>query len=363
MKKPSTYFIFALLFALSYFPLLHAQTPTPTPADANAPVPSGQVPDETTKKIADLVHAGKYAEAQELSAGLLAAYPNDQRLIKAKALIEKLVAPAGSAHTTPSSDQPANKVAPAQPATNANAVQLTGMDKVDYNALILLARQAQQTTDLDEQKKLLRQFMDQSSAFLQKHPDQMLLWQFRVVSAIGLNEPMEGYEAGQRLLAVGAADSNDPALQQLLAQLKNKGWLDWAEKIKKPAEKYGWMLGTWSESYTSTSTYLNNQKWVTKSTQYNLRAEIAFSKSAPVIEVYHITGSAKSAEPHYRGTLLDSGEMRWEENDWGRKTWEQVVSCELDEHKRTMTIVITTWLNQRNEDESAPETHLFTNID
>jgi hypothetical protein len=37
---------------------------------------------------------------------------------------------------------------------------------------------------------------------------------------------MEGYEAGQKLLAMGAADSNDPSLQQLLAQLKNKGWLD-----------------------------------------------------------------------------------------------------------------------------------------
>src|SRR5208282_6921439 len=138
-------------------------------------------------------------------------------------------------------------LAPAQAATNTKAEPLVGMEKVDYNALIVLARQAQQTTDLDEQKKLLQQFMDQSSAFLQKHPDQMLLWQFRVVSAIGLNEPMEGYEAGQKLLAMGAADSNDPALQELLAQLKNKGWLDWAEKIKKLTEKYGWMVGAWSE--------------------------------------------------------------------------------------------------------------------
>jgi len=210
---------------LSALDQVHNTLATDANTKADSPARSGQAPDDVTNKITVLVHAGKYTEAQQLTTGLLAAYPNDQRLIKAKALIEKLLAPTGSANA-PSSNQPANNLAPAQAATNTKAEPLVGMEKVDYNALIVLARQAQQTTDLDEQKKLLQQFMDQSSAFLQKHPDQMLLWQFRVVSAIGLNEPMEGYEAGQKLLAMGAADSNDPALQGLLAQLKNKGWLD-----------------------------------------------------------------------------------------------------------------------------------------
>jgi hypothetical protein len=97
------------------------------------------------------------------------------------------------------------------------------MDKVDYDALIELARQAQQNTDLAEQKKLLQQFMDQSNLFLQKHPGEMLLWQLRAASAISLDDPMAGYKAGQRLLT---ADSNDPNVRRLLAQLKNKGWLD-----------------------------------------------------------------------------------------------------------------------------------------
>jgi len=100
------------------------------------------------------------------------------------------------------------------------------MDKVDYNALIDLVRQAQQTTDLTEQTKLLDQFMDQSSAFLQQHPEQMLLWQLRAASAISLDQPMAGYEAGQKLMAGGAAESNDSGLLNLLGQLKNKGWLD-----------------------------------------------------------------------------------------------------------------------------------------
>jgi hypothetical protein len=215
-------------------PQLYAQT-APTDANPAAPssAPSGQAPDEATRKITDLVHAGKYAEAQQLTNGLLIAYPDDQRLIKAKALIEKLLAPGGSTSAAPGSAQPP------QPAANPNAAQLTGMDKIDYSALIVLARQAQQTTDPDEQKKLLQQFMEQSAPFLQEHPDLILLWQLRAASAISLNDPMSGYEAGQKLLAAGAADSNDPALQQLMGQLKNKNWL--SRRGAEVAEEFSWL--------------------------------------------------------------------------------------------------------------------------
>src|SRR5208282_4047872 len=89
-----------------------------------------------------------------------------------------------------------------------------------------LARQAQQTTDLPEQKVLLQKFMDQSSPFLQKHPNEMLLWELRAETAMSLSDLFAGYDAGQKLLALGAADSNDPNLQSLLAKLKNRGWLD-----------------------------------------------------------------------------------------------------------------------------------------
>jgi hypothetical protein len=118
-------------------------------------------------------------------------------------------------------------------------MNLTGMDKVDYNALIDLVRQAQQTTDLTEQTRLLDQFMEQSSVFLRQHPNQLLLWQLRAVSAITLDQPMIGYEAGQKLLAAGAAESNDSSLLSLLGQLKNKGWLDrqQAETLQAAADE------------------------------------------------------------------------------------------------------------------------------
>jgi hypothetical protein len=204
-----------------------------------------------TQKITDLVHAGKYSEAQQLTTGLLIAFPNDQRLIKAKALIEKLLLSGDT------SDQAAIGISPAPLTPTTNAIPLAGMDKIDYNGLMELARQAQQTTDPDDQARLLQQFMDQSHPFLQKHPDQILLWQIRAASAISLNEPMEGFEAGQSLIAAGAADSSDTVLQRLLGQLRNKGWLD-----KQGAEdaqafnqlrslKLRLVYGTWSTGHVS----------------------------------------------------------------------------------------------------------------
>lgn len=196
-------------------------------------LPTAQAPDDVLKKLSDLVHARKYAEAQQTVAALLLLYPADQRLIKAQALLDAALAAPKPADSPENGNAPANSATPAEPPADANSERLTGMDKVDYNALLELARQAQQSTDLEQHKASLNQFLDQSTPFLRKHPRELLLWQLRAASAISLNEPMIGYEAGQQLLAMGAADSNDPNLQGLLGQLKNKNWLDQqgAEKL------------------------------------------------------------------------------------------------------------------------------------
>jgi hypothetical protein len=223
LKKLSRYFFRGLFVALICLAPLYAQTSTDAPAQKSTSV-AAQAPEEMTKKITSLVDAGKYAEAQQLTTGLLVAYPDDQRLIKTKALLEKSLATPSTPNTTLGNQQN-------QWTANASAEQLAGEDKLDYNALIELARQSQQSSDLDEQRKLLKQFMEQSSEFLKRHPEQMLLWQLRAAAAIGMVEPMDGFEAGQKLMAAGAIDSNDPALQQLLAKLKLMGWMD-QEKVK-----------------------------------------------------------------------------------------------------------------------------------
>jgi hypothetical protein len=241
MKELIKAFIFGSVFALILLPPLHAQTAAKAPADSNAaanPTPPGQAPEEMTKKIADLVHAGKYPEAQRLTTGLLVAYPDDQRLVKAESLIEKLIAPAPSGSATPGNNPLKSDVA-----ANPDADQLTGMDRVDYDALIELGRQAQQSTDLEQQTKLLKQFMTDSRLFLQKHPNEIMLWHLRAASAIILDDPIAGYEAGQRLLATA---SNDANVRRLLAQLKNKGWLE------KEAGQHRYILVTFVDDTAGT---------------------------------------------------------------------------------------------------------------
>jgi TPR repeat protein len=118
-----------------------------------------------------------------------------------------------------------------------NAGPLTGIEKVDYNALIELGREAQQTTDLDQQKKLLQELMDKSGPFLQKHWHETLVWELRAAAAITLGAPFAGYQAGQELMLEGAADSSEPNVQHLLAQLNLKGWMDKQEAEKQQAAR------------------------------------------------------------------------------------------------------------------------------
>ena len=323
MNTRSTSFILGLILALTVSATLHAQSGASAPSRSSAtaadPAPSGQAPDDATKKVTELVHAGKYSEAQQLTAGLLIAYPNDQRLVRAKALIEKLLSPAGPENTPQANNQPT------APVMNANAAPLGGMDKVDYNSLIDLARQAQQTTDLAEQTTLLKQFMDQSELFVKKHPDQMLLWQLRAASAISLNEPMEGYSAGQKLIASCAADSNDPGIQRLLAQLNNKGWLDKyrAEQAARQAKE--WILGNWSMHYS----WADERGGGTDSGD----GSEDFTQTGTSIEGYYTDSDGmRSKTPNARATILDSGEIRWRSH---------FSSYEISDNNRTMKIVFT----------------------
>ncbi len=302
MKNLTKSLILGFILALMYLPPLHAQTEGSTSANtrpsAVSPTTPGQAPDEVLKKLSDLVHAGRYAEAQQLTAGLLLAYPDDQRLVKAKALLDKSLATA-SAKAIPSADPSASDSVPTR-ATGTAATQLTGMDKLEYNTLLELTRQAQQQTDPAQQKASLIQFMGRSSAFLQKYPDQMLLWQLRAASAISVNDAMAGYEAGQRLIAAGAVDSNDPALQRLLAQLNGKGWLD--KQTAENDNKFGGVLGTWNVTCSSDGTdHAGNQEIFVKTDSGNIEGYFMFKGAR-----------YKQPKPNMRGTIGASGEISWE---------------------------------------------------
>jgi hypothetical protein len=335
---------------LILFPSLRAQTPT----DAVPPAPTmtSRAPNEVTKKLSNLVDIGKYAEAQELTTGLLVAYPDDQRLIKTQVLLKQLLASKAAAPLTP------GVTSAAQSASDVG--QLAGMDKVEYNALIEQARQAQQTTDPEQQKSSLQRFLSDSSLFLQNHPEQMLLWQIRAAAAISVNDPDAGYEAAQKLLAAGAIDSNDGALQRLLGQLKNNGWLD--KQGVENFKKYAWIVGTWSISWSLGE----------KPDQHGNGEKEVFSKSdSGDIEGYYFSNGHKNRKPSLRGTIVAS-QVIWKQyfdtsdkdpespgghtfivdDASGRpyypSGWQPPIYYMLSDDKRTMTMVFPQQSPKRN---------------
>ena len=371
MRKPlqafSGSFLRVSLAALLSLAPLHAQT------QANRAAPdttsSAQAPSDMTAKITALVNAGKYTEAQQLTTGLLVAYPGDQRLIKTKALLEKMLAAPVAPGAKPENPQ-------GQAAAGESAALLTGEDKLDYNALIERARDAQQTTDPEQQKALLQLFMGDSTLFLRKHPEQILLWQLRAASAISLNDPDAGYAAARELLAAGAADSNDASLQHLLAQLKNKGWLD--QQGVEDFKKYEWIEGTWNVSWSIGE----------RADQNGSGSKEVFSRSqSGDIEGYFFLNGHKNPKPNLRGTIRPSG-TSWQEyfltaekdsEDPGTHTflvgeipgrpyypsgWQSPISYSLSDDKKTMTMVFPQQSSKRNNKYTAqhPVTLVFEKI-
>ncbi|HLK04894.1 MAG TPA: hypothetical protein VKT53_10690 [Candidatus Acidoferrum sp.] len=306
---------------------------------------SGQAPDEMIKKLADLVHAGRYDEARQSVTGLMILYPDDQRLVKAKALLDK--SPAANSAAQPNAspaNTPAADAAPSQPAPVDPASQLKGMDRVDYDALLDLARQAQQTSDLAQQKSLLQQLLNQSGTFIQRHSEQTLIWQLRAAAAISLNDPEEGYNAGQKLLAAGAADTNDPNLLRLMAQLKNKNWLDpqgvAAAKAKIEEErKFGWLVGTW----TGINSWFQKAAFDYGRRQSNRKIEFVRSGSVVLGYIVNEKTNMRYSAPVLQCAIPESGKpdaSAWSYNLGTPIKWQPVQSFSMDNSSNTIVVDI-----------------------
>ena len=107
--------------------------------------------------------------------------------------------------------------------------QLTGAARRQFNTLLLIVEEADKAASADERKKLLREFLDKSAAFVKEQPGQSPVWTLRAVAALELNQPKVGWEAGQQLVKLGADNSSDAKVQKVLAMLDRKGWL--GEKV------------------------------------------------------------------------------------------------------------------------------------
>ena len=108
---------------------------------------------------------------------------------------------------------------------SATSDEMSPEARIKYDALMLVAQEADQATLEEDRKKALREFMARSAAFLEMVPNQTNIWMMRAVTAVELDYPDDGFYAGQKLKELGLETSDDPKVQRAFAELELKDWL------------------------------------------------------------------------------------------------------------------------------------------
>jgi hypothetical protein len=114
--------------------------------------------------------------------------------------------------------------------------QLKGDDRLEYETLLSMLQDADKATGLDDRHRILGDFLDQSGDFLKKHPGLVRLWVARGAVAVELDRIHDGWEAGQKLTALGLKDSNDSSVQKVMVELNKMGWL-----VLTPEQIVSWL--------------------------------------------------------------------------------------------------------------------------
>jgi tetratricopeptide (TPR) repeat protein len=174
----------------------------------------------------------------------------------------------------------------------------------DAMSMIVAARS---DTDATRRNNSLRTFMARSSSFLDDHSFVPELWLLRAAAAIELGEPELGGIAGRKLIELGVAASSDPTVRSVMAQLKDKGWLDrsfalpkWSSEVSmgavvNAAASVG--VSSWESEIDRTETYLAALKF------YRTKAEMGSASASRMLAFMYANGL---------GTLKDLTEaFRW----------------------------------------------------
>jgi len=92
------------------------------------------------------------------------------------------------------------------------------------DALMLVVNDADKAAG-NERTRLLQEFMIRSTAFLEDYPSIAELWLLRAAASLELGYAEMGWIAKYQLDQLGAADSDEPALRNIMAQMERKQWL------------------------------------------------------------------------------------------------------------------------------------------
>jgi tetratricopeptide (TPR) repeat protein len=115
---------------------------------------------------------------------------------------------------------------------HSGPAQLTGEARRKYDALLLIAEDADKAKSAEERQKLLLEFFTKSAPFVRDNPKVTPIWLLRAAAGLELDWKFPTWQAGRKLIELGADSSDDAKTRKVLAQLDRKGWLEpkaWAK--------------------------------------------------------------------------------------------------------------------------------------
>lgn len=113
----------------------------------------------------------------------------------------------------------------------SSAAEVTDKSSLELDTLIYMARNASEERDPVAKTKLYEEFLERSARYVTQKPDQKKVWLLRAQAALDLNRPRIGWQAGRKLLALGAHLSDEPETRQIMAMLNYRGWLEGPEPL------------------------------------------------------------------------------------------------------------------------------------
>jgi len=149
--------------------------------------------------------------------------PSDER---ARAVIEAMTA---RAWFEPSAGKTSDSV--------ASPTRLTSAELASLQGLLEVAQEAQAGSHT--RSELMRKFLVDSGKAVQKDPDRLPLWQARALASLEISDFKAGWEAGRALKRLGAENSSDESVLNVLAQLRRRQWLG-----EEPPTDAGWGPGS-----------------------------------------------------------------------------------------------------------------------
>lgn len=110
--------------------------------------------------------------------------------------------------------------------TSVDSKPTTAEQRRRCNVLMLVMEDAEKAGDLSSRQRLLREFLDQSATYVKDFPDDGKVWILRAQTCVELERADDGILAARALEGLGLANSTDPKIARIVANLDRKGWFN-----------------------------------------------------------------------------------------------------------------------------------------